>query len=40
VWFAEAAGLISDIEPAAVIVERMASQAAAPYASQAGVTFA
>jgi nitronate monooxygenase len=40
VWFGEAAGLISNIESAAVIVERMASEAAALYASHAGVTLA
>ncbi len=36
VWFGEAAGLIRDIEPAAVVVEAMATQAAALLARRAG----
>jgi nitronate monooxygenase len=37
VWFGEAAGLVSAIEPAAVIVERMVADAAAQLSRHAGV---
>ncbi len=40
VWFGEAAGLIDAIEPAAVIVERMVSEAALRLTRQGGVTVA
>lgn len=40
VWFGEAAGLIGAVEPASVIVERMASDAAGLLATHAGVTLA
>jgi nitronate monooxygenase len=38
VWFGEAAGLIDAVEPASVIVERMARDAAGLLAGRAGVT--
>ena len=40
VWFGEAAGVIHSIEPAAVIVQRMVSEAAARLKSHAGATLA
>lgn len=40
VWFGEAAGLIGAIEPAAVIVKRMAAQAAGLLAGHAGASLA
>ncbi|WP_444841814.1 NAD(P)H-dependent flavin oxidoreductase [Bradyrhizobium sp.] len=40
VWFGEAAGLISAIEPASRIVERMAADAASRLAGHAGATLA
>ncbi len=40
VWFGEAAGLIRAVEPAAVLVERMASEAARRLAGHGGATLA
>ncbi len=40
VWFGEAAGLIDAIEPAALIVERMAAEAAQQLARHGGATLA
>jgi nitronate monooxygenase len=40
VWFGEAAGLIGAIEPAATIVERLATEAAARLAQHGGATLA
>lgn len=40
VWFGEAAGLIDAIEPAATIVDRMVSEAAARLAQHGGATIA
>lgn len=40
VWFGEAAGLIEAIEPAALIVERMAAEAAQQLARHGGATLA
>ncbi len=39
VWFGEAAGLIDEIEPAAIILERMTADAARLLSSQANVTL-
>lgn len=39
VWFGEAAGLISAIEPASIIIERMAAEAADTLIGHAGATM-